>query len=97
MNAIEEIEAERQRQLEKEGWSHPHDDKHDGGELAMAAGCYAFACAQASVRSQVERLAMSWPWHISWWKPTTKRRNLVKAAADTLGIVHDGKGHDHGN
>lgn len=23
----------------------------------------------------------NWPWHASWWKPTTTRRNLVKAAA----------------
>lgn len=80
-NIVEDIRSERYRQIQHEGWSHSHDDKHDGGELAMAAGCYAFACAGASIRSQVDGLPLSWPWNKKWWKPTTKRRNLVKAAA----------------
>lgn len=38
---IEEIAAERQRQIDKEGYHPVHDDEHDEGELAMAAACYA--------------------------------------------------------
>lgn len=39
--AIELIAAERQRQIEKEGWTPEHDASHKRGELAMAAACYA--------------------------------------------------------
>ena len=38
---IELIRAERQRQVESEGWTPEHDDSHDGGQLALAAICYA--------------------------------------------------------
>lgn len=35
------IAAERQRQIEAEGYDAAHDDEHGNGELAMAAACYA--------------------------------------------------------
>ena len=38
---IERIADERQRQIEKEGWTPEHDDEHTDGSLAMAAVCYA--------------------------------------------------------
>lgn len=38
---IERIAEERQRQIEKEGWTPEHDDDHELGELALAAACYA--------------------------------------------------------
>lgn len=41
MNGIELIAAERQRQIEQEGWTPDHDDEHDDGSLAAAAACYA--------------------------------------------------------
>lgn len=41
MPGIERIAAERQRQIEVEGWTPEHDDEHDDGDLAMAAVCYA--------------------------------------------------------
>lgn len=40
-NGSELITEERQRQIEKEGWTSEHDDEHEGGELAYAAICYA--------------------------------------------------------
>ena len=43
MDGIELIAAERQRQVEQEGWTPAHDDEHAHGEMAMAAVCYA-AC-----------------------------------------------------
>jgi hypothetical protein len=39
--AIEDVIAERQRQVSLEGWTDDHDDTHDKGELAGAASCYA--------------------------------------------------------
>ncbi len=38
---IELIAAERQRQIEAEGWTPEHDAEHINGELALAAACYA--------------------------------------------------------
>jgi hypothetical protein len=41
LSGIERIAAERQRQVEKEGWTAKHDDSHDKGQLLMAAIAYA--------------------------------------------------------
>jgi hypothetical protein len=41
MNGVELIAAERHRQIEKEGWTPAHDDKHVHCELAEVAACYA--------------------------------------------------------
>lgn len=72
MNAIEAIAAERQRQIEVEGWTPEHDDDHNNGELADAAACYARGRCMSSV----------WPWDDNWWKPGSgRRRQLVKAGA----------------
>jgi hypothetical protein len=40
-NAIEEIYAERRRQVDAEGWTPEHDDGHGGGWLGRAAAAYA--------------------------------------------------------
>ncbi|MEW8120046.1 MAG: hypothetical protein AB2792_23035 [Candidatus Thiodiazotropha sp.] len=39
--AIEDIVAERKRQIEKEGWTLGHDDEHQDDSLVRAAVCYA--------------------------------------------------------
>lgn len=39
--AMQAVIAERRRQIEAEGWSADHDDKHAHGELARAGACYA--------------------------------------------------------
>lgn len=87
-----DVLAERQRQIETEGWTPRHDDTHDGGELARAASCYASAAGTApDVRRDIEARASLpdevWPWPMDWWKPTTRRRDLVKAAALVLAEI----------
>ncbi|MES2397872.1 MAG: hypothetical protein V4549_17805, partial [Bacteroidota bacterium] len=62
---------ERQRQVEKEGWTSSHDDRYINGELSKAAFCY----QQGHLKSR------KWPWHKSWWKPTNTIRNHVKSGA----------------
>jgi hypothetical protein len=69
MTPIEEVAAERKRQVEGEGWDARHDSQHVNGELALAASCYATGNHDW------------WPWDWKWWKPGDRRRNLVKAAA----------------
>ena len=41
LTGVELIAAERQRQIDKEGWTAEHDDEHERGELASMAVCYA--------------------------------------------------------
>ena len=73
-NAIEEIYAERRRQVDSEGWTPEHDDDHRNGELADAAACYALSDTGGSIGGL-------WPWDLSWFKPRDRRRDLIRAAA----------------
>lgn len=80
MTGVELIAAERERQVSEEGWSAEHDASHDQGELARAAGCYAFPAYKLPTRHGLPEF---WPWERSWWKPTPddRVRELVKAGA----------------
>lgn len=79
MKGIELIAAERQRQIEQEGWTPEHDAEHGKGELAEAAACYAMP--ERARQTGVSDLL--WPWDEKWWKPTPndRIRELVKAGA----------------
>ncbi|OHV85920.1 hypothetical protein [Ensifer sp. LCM 4579] len=83
--AIEDVIAERRRQIEGEGWTAEHDDGHTKGELAKAAACYAHHSTTTEThREAVIRTGafpLFWPWDSEWWKPADPRRMLVKAAA----------------
>lgn len=83
--ASQDVIAERQRQMEQEGWTPEHDDDHAGGELAHAAVCYAY-CVATFGGLPDESFAQipppdAWPWLDEWWKPKTPRSALVRAAA----------------
>lgn len=83
---LTDIAAERWRQLTGEGFTAERDDDYIRGELAQAGACYAHprppmvlgTCEQTHEAASVP---VEWPWHLRWWKPTTRRRDLVKAAA----------------
>lgn len=84
MSAIDDIAAERERQIEAEGWSPEHDDEHENGELAQAASTYAFYASNTRLHNSakdVHRCPQSWPWGAEFWKPKDKRRDLVRAGA----------------
>jgi len=78
--AARDVLAERRRQIEAEGWTPEHDDEHSTQELAFAAACYATA-------DEGDAPPAVWPWHLSWWKPTDRRHNLVKAGALILAEI----------
>ena len=68
--AVFDVLVERRRQVEVEKLGPAHDDdEHPNGQLADAAGCY------------IAGAAANWPWNIKWWKPKSRRRDLVRAAA----------------
>ncbi|WP_024767497.1 hypothetical protein [Pseudomonas nitroreducens] len=80
--AWRDVQTERARQIASEGWTPEHDDEHGGGQMARAAACYALAGSCAPNDETAELLvSLAWPWAPEWWKPTTSRRDLVKAAA----------------
>jgi hypothetical protein len=79
-SVVAEIEAERRRQIETEGWTPRHDDEHSEGDLAQAAACYARSAANPGLYHRAN-VPTGWPWDAFWWKPTDQRRDLIKAAA----------------
>lgn len=69
----ERIAAERQRQIEKEGWTPEHDDEHDGGELALAAVCFAAPTKILVGDLESTLLIFRDPWPDTWLDDWDKR------------------------
>lgn len=95
METIEEIGdelmAERRRQIEEEGWSREHDDRHGDGSLAKAAAAYALLAGERPnlvgehprmprATRFFETVEYLWPWTDAPMKGN-RRRALVKAGA----------------
>lgn len=78
--AARDVLAERRRQIAEEGWTPEHDNAHSHGQLAGAAAAYITGGA-GSCRAHQDVPPAIWPWSAEWWKPSTRRRDLVKAAA----------------
>lgn len=88
--ALSDVAAERQRQVEAEGWTPEHDDAHETGELLEAAKAYfTHATDRALVRpgGDLAGIPFAWPWDKKWWKPKTPRQDLVRAAALALAEI----------
>ncbi|HDR9100018.1 TPA: hypothetical protein QDB15_001144 [Burkholderia vietnamiensis] len=81
--AARDVLCERRRQAEQEGWTPEHDEKHRDHELSCAAGCY----AMHTLAYPAGDPPPAWPWAADWWKPTTHRRNLMKAGALILAEI----------
>lgn len=78
-SGVELIAAERQRQIDVEGWT----PEHDGSELAAAAVGY-ITRTQTILGGHPAPPGppLVWPWADAWWKPSSDPvRNLVKAGA----------------
>ena len=76
------IYAERQRQIEKEGWTAERDDVvHADGGLAAAAVCYIKHDGEWPFPLRSDRSPLGWPWDSEWWKPKDRISNLVRAGA----------------
>ncbi len=82
--AAADVLAERKRQVTADGWTPGHDDEYEHGELADAAGCYALSSELFDCAGEPPR---PWPWPDEWWKPTNRRRDLVKAGALILAEI----------
>ncbi|HHX6425407.1 TPA: hypothetical protein ACVGIZ_001704 [Pseudomonas aeruginosa] len=83
-----DVQAERRRQITAEGWTPEHDDAHSHGQIARAAACYALAGSSAPNDGTAALLvSLAWPWDEQWWKPSTARRDMVKACALALAEI----------
>lgn len=63
------IDAERQRQVDVEGWTLEHDKEHGAWQLYRAGTAYLWGAANW------------WPFDRGSWKPKSAFRNLVRAGA----------------
>ena len=78
---VEFITAERERQIQEEGWDIEHDQIANSDEqLAMAAVSYALP---ETYREYDLNIRNTWPWDLKWFKPTPndRIRELSKAGA----------------
>jgi hypothetical protein len=85
-SGADQIRAERGRQIVSEGYSVEYDLHAGGAEtLIAAARAYVdaarFRTAGFSPQSIQEQAGIDWPWPASQFKPTTTKRDLVKAGA----------------
>lgn len=81
-SGIEAIAAERNRQIEKEGYDAEHDSEHTVFDLVSAAYCYANAARRTSLKYSIRTTPIAWPWEDDSWKPSDDTlRNLEKAGA----------------
>jgi hypothetical protein len=60
------IAAERQRQIDVEGWTREHDQTHDDGALAWAAVCYAAPETVYLVETRSDGVQWREPWPREW-------------------------------
>lgn len=79
--AVLDVLAERSRQIEVDGWTPEHDDEHVAGELATAGASYALVAVGHGLFA-----LRIWPFPAGL-KPTTPRRDLVKAGALILAEI----------
>lgn len=92
-----DVIAERERQIECEGWTPEHDDAHSDGSIAAAAASYAYVSTLTGERrGSVSRpnshvnnrvLRELWKWSSTWWKPKNPRADLVRAGALILAEI----------
>jgi len=95
--ALIDVMNERDRQWNEEGFSPERDDFHVDGELAKAGASYAIVASLSDERRHSvsghfsiqnnEVLRNLWPWPATCWKPTDRRRDLVKAGALILADI----------
>ncbi|RFB69907.1 hypothetical protein E4P32_13975 [Herbaspirillum sp. 3R11] len=78
----------RQRQQDDESWTPENDDDHRDGQMATAAGYYALACGFPHERDLGRGVVPTyWPRTRDWWKPKSKRSNLLRAGALILAEI----------
>lgn len=83
--AAQDVLAERRRQIEVEGWTPEHDDRHNEQSMSIAAACYVLNGTMPTrvgpQRVSLEHLWRWTGWSVTWFKPKDRRTDLVRAGA----------------
>lgn len=76
-NFLELVKAEREKQINKHGYTYEHDDEHIDGSIADAAACFAVT------KNSSWCLRELYPWEPEYFnKPEKSRKDqLITAAA----------------
>ena len=79
---LEIIAAERQRQIEQEGWTPEHDAAIAASAYALPDYCRHIVRHYDGYPKEVS-YPRGWPWDAKWWKPCPGNRikELAKAGA----------------
>lgn len=79
---VEMIAAERQRQVDVEGYT-ADVDRFQTAALAAAGACYATPAGLRETKRSDSAIPRLWPWGAAFWRPTPddRVRELVKAGA----------------
>jgi hypothetical protein len=88
-SGVDLIHAERERQVQDEGYGPDGDDDYVDGQLPLAAVSYAKVAAAKSIGipGPYNIAPPEWPWDPEWWKPSPSAGakdailDLVKAGA----------------
>lgn len=75
--ALQIVFDERRRQVTAGGWTAEHDDRHNGGELALAAVAYLLA-------DDPDEAEVFWPWDPDWFKPAGRDLGADPSPADRV-------------
>ena len=80
--AIKLIVEEQRRQIKELGYTPEHDDGLTGGQLAVAAICYATPPEYRALETETN-IPINWPFEDASWKPVpdSRIRELVKAGS----------------
>lgn len=78
--AARDVLAERQRQIEVEGYDADYDNGSVKHELSFAAVSY-IAFGKGASDERLSLPPSTWPWAKSLWKPKNRRADLVRAGA----------------
>lgn len=73
---IDEIIAERKRQIHDKGYTSESDDAHTNNELIDAAIAYC-----TSAKKETAAAKECWPLALEHFKPSEERRDIIKAIA----------------
>ena len=76
MKGIELIEKERNKQIEKYGYTPEHDSAYKNKELMFGALAYLTAALYGSFVGVEE-----WPWDVEYFHSTSPNEDLAKAGA----------------
>lgn len=84
---VARIAAERQRQVEKEGWTTEHDDEHQDGEMAWAAVCYAAPKPVYRLSDVLRGYFDPWPWSVTWDKRPRATTGSLQTPAERIRML----------